>query len=78
MRFYRLPIPKHYYRACTNALPAVIRALDHLIEDTNKLFDQSNYRICRLTLGKCKDVQHYGVEVVDCLVKDENRMELQG
>lgn len=56
----------------------MIRALDHLIEDTNKLFDQSNYRICRLTLGKCKDVQHYGVEVVDCLVKDENRMELQG
>src|SRR6185437_14625184 len=30
------------------AIPAVIRALDRLVEDTNKLFDHPTYRICRL------------------------------
>jgi hypothetical protein len=59
------------------AVPAVIRALEHLMQDTNRLFDHSTYRICRLTLVEMQDVQAYGVEAVRCLVSEEQRAELQ-
>jgi len=38
------------------AVPALLRALEHVIEDTNKLFDHPTYRICRLTLVELQDV----------------------
>jgi hypothetical protein len=55
------------------ALPAVIRALEHLIGDTNKLFDHPTYRIGRLTLLELQDAQQYGAEAIGCLVKDTDR-----
>jgi hypothetical protein len=59
------------------AVPAVLRALEHVIEDTNKLFDHPTYRICRLTLVELQDVQRYGTEAVGCLVKEGTRADLQ-
>ena len=44
----------------TYAVPAVTRALERLIADTNKLFDHPTYRICRLTLVEMQDVMQYG------------------
>jgi hypothetical protein len=58
------------------ALPALIRALENVIVDTNRLFDHPTYRICRLTLVEMQDVQQYGTEAVGCLVKAETRAEL--
>ena len=60
-----------------NALPAVIRALEHLLADTNTLFDHPTYRICRFTLLELKDAQEYGTEAVRCLIKDEDRAGLR-
>ena len=59
-----------------HALPAVIRALENLIADTNKLFDHPTFRICRLTLVEMQDVLHYGNEAVRCLVSADGRKEL--
>jgi hypothetical protein len=59
------------------ALPAVIRGLEHVISETNKLFDHPTYRICRLTLVEMQDVQQYGTQAVRCLVNPEKRAELQ-
>jgi hypothetical protein len=56
-----------------SAVPAVIRALEHLIADTNRLFDHPTYRICRFTLLELQEVQEYGAEALSCLVKDEDR-----
>ena len=61
-----------------NALPAVIRALEHLIADTNRLFDHPTYRICRFALLELQDAQSYGTEAICCLIKDEDRVDLQG
>ena len=61
-----------------HALPAVIRALEHVLAETNKLFDHPTYRICRLTLVEMQDVQQYGTETARCLVKEEERAALQG
>lgn len=58
------------------ALPAVIRALEHLIADTNKLFDHPTYRICRFTLLEMQDAQQYGNEAIRCLVKTGDRVAL--
>jgi hypothetical protein len=60
-----------------HALPAVIRGLQHLMADTNKLFDHPTWRICRLMLVEFEDVQRYGTESVACLVTPEARAELQ-
>ncbi len=59
------------------AVPAVIRALEHLIADTNRLFDHPTYRICRFTLFELQEAQEYGTEAVRCLVKDEDRAALR-
>lgn len=59
------------------AVPAIVRALEHLIADTNRLFDHPTYRVCRLTLVEMQDVQQYGVEAVRCLVAEKNRAELK-
>ncbi len=55
------------------AVPALIRALENLIADTNKLFDHPTYRICRFTLLEMQDVQQYGTEALACLVTEEAR-----
>jgi hypothetical protein len=59
------------------AMPSLIRALENLVVDTNRLFDHPTYRICRLTLVEMQDVQQYGAEALACLVKEETRAELQ-
>jgi hypothetical protein len=59
-----------------SAVPAVIRALENLIVDTNRLFDHPTYRICRFTLLEMKDIQVYGAEAVKCLVKEDDRSAL--
>jgi hypothetical protein len=59
-----------------HAVPAAIRALEHVIADTNKLFDHPTYRMCRLTLVEMQDVQIYGAEAVRCLVDEQTRTEL--
>jgi hypothetical protein len=59
-----------------HAVPALIRALENLIIDTNKLFDHPTFRICRLTLVEMQDLQQYGSEAVRCVVSPENRKEL--
>ena len=59
------------------AIPALIRALENLIADTNKLFDHPTFRICRLTLVEIQDVQRYGSEAVRCLVNSDNQKELR-
>jgi len=60
-----------------HAVPAMIRALEHLIADTNRLFDHPTYRICRLTLLEMQDVLEYGNEALRCLVKDTDRSALR-
>jgi hypothetical protein len=58
-------------------VPAVIRALEHAIANTNRLFDHPSYRVCRLTLVEMQDVQQYGTEAVRCLVNQKARTELK-
>ncbi len=55
------------------AVPAIVRALENLIADTNRLFDHPTYRISRFTLIEMQDVQQYGAEAVRCLVDTEGR-----
>ncbi len=58
------------------AIPALSAALEHLIADTNKLFDHPTFRICRLTLVEVQDIQAYGKQAVDCLVEPATRQNL--
>jgi hypothetical protein len=58
------------------AFPALIRALEHLMADTNKMFDHPSYRICRFTLLELQDAEQYGTEAIGCLVTDADRAEL--
>ncbi len=60
------------------AVPVIIRALDRLISETNKLFDHPTYRICRLTRLEMQDVQQYGEHAVRCLVNQQKRESLSG
>lgn len=59
------------------AVPAVVRALEHLLTDTNKLFDHPTYRLARFALLEMQEVQEYGAQAVSCLVKKEARAALQ-
>lgn len=56
-----------------HALPAVIRAIEHLIIDINRLFDHPTYRICRFTLLELQEAQRYGADTIRFLVKDADR-----
>ncbi len=62
-------IPSLLLGVYERAIPAVTRALQQLIADTNKLFDHPTYRVCRLTLLEMQDVETYGHEAVRCLVQ---------
>jgi hypothetical protein len=59
------------------AIPALVRGLENLIADTNKLFDHPSYRICRLTLLELQEVQTYGAEAIACMVKDSSHEEMR-
>ncbi len=58
------------------AVPAVIRALERLILDTNKLFDHPTWRVSRLALVEMQDVRQYGQQAVECLVDEPTRASL--
>ena len=58
------------------AIPAVVRALEQFLSDTNRLFDHPSYRVCRFTLLEMREVQEYGEKAVQCLVNDEQRAAL--
>ncbi|MGC2546371.1 MAG: hypothetical protein WA426_11040 [Silvibacterium sp.] len=53
------------------SIPAVTRALERLIADTNKLFDHPTYRVCRLTLVELQDVLQFGEHAVESLVEED-------
>ncbi len=55
------------------AIPAVVRALEGLLADTNKLFDHPTYRVARFALVEMQDVDVYGKEAVRCLVSAADR-----
>lgn len=57
-------------------VPAVTRALNRIISDTNRLFDHPTYRICRLALLEFTDVEVYGHEAVRLLAdKDSSSLD---
>jgi hypothetical protein len=58
------------------AIPAIVRALERLIADTNKLFEHPTYRACRLTLVEMQDVFQYGEQAVKCLVYGDAKASL--
>jgi hypothetical protein len=60
------------------ALPTVIRALGHLIADTNRLFDHPTHRVARFALLELKEAQEYGAQAVHCLVEEADRSALAG
>jgi hypothetical protein len=55
------------------AVPAVTRALERLIRDTNRLFDHPTYRISRFALLEFKDVEEYGAEALRSVVSKADR-----
>lgn len=59
------------------ALPAVVRALEHLMADTNAMFDHPTYRIARFTLVEMREIQQYGTQALNCLVTDADREHLR-
>lgn len=58
------------------AVPAVIRALERFIADTNKLFDHPTYRICRFALLEMQDIRQYGDHAIASLVGNDKRESL--
>jgi hypothetical protein len=58
------------------AVPAVVRALERLIADTNRLFDHPTYRICRFALLEMQEISEYGNHAVECLIDDQRRESL--
>ncbi|HEX4229984.1 MAG TPA: hypothetical protein VHZ07_15025 [Bryobacteraceae bacterium] len=58
------------------ALPAVIRALQRLMDDTNTLFDHPTYRIARFALVEAQEMLEYGQRAIACLDDAEQRKSL--
>ena len=59
------------------AVPAVVRAMKGVVQDTNRLFDFPTWRICRLAMVEFEDVLQYGAAAVSCLINEEQRTEVQ-
>lgn len=59
------------------AVPAIVGGLEHLLSETNRLFDHPTYRACRFCLVEMQDLEQYGNEAVRCLVSNDKRAELQ-
>jgi len=55
------------------ALPALQRALENHLRDTNRLVDAPSVRICRFALLEVEDMIEYGKKVIDCLVHNRSR-----
>jgi hypothetical protein len=58
------------------AVPAVVRVVERLIADTNKLFDHATYRICRFALLEMQDMREYGNHAIECLIDKARRESL--
>jgi len=59
------------------AVPALVRALERFIADTNKLFDHPTWRVCRLTLVEMHDVLEYGEAAVKALIDEKTKAGLR-
>jgi hypothetical protein len=66
-------IPSLVLGLYAHAIPAVVRGLERLIADTNKVFDHPTYRVCRFTLLELKDVLQYGEQAVESLVEEKTK-----
>ena len=68
------------YGLYAHAVPALVRALEHVLADTNRLFDHPTFRICRLTLAEIADISEYGTAAVRQLIDTAtmNRLESWG
>jgi hypothetical protein len=58
-------------------IPAFVRALEKHIEDNNKLFDHPTYRVCRIALEDMKEIDEYGQKVLNALIDDSLKAQLQ-
>jgi hypothetical protein len=58
------------YQKC---VPAVVRAIENLMDDTNRLFDHPTWRLCRLALVEMREVAEYGSQALDCLVNQDTQ-----
>jgi hypothetical protein len=58
------------------AVPAVLRAIEQLLADTNRLFDYPTHRFCRFALLEIEEARQYGEQTLRCLVKDADRTTL--
>jgi hypothetical protein len=58
------------------AIPSLVRALERLTDETNRLFDHPTWRICRMALIEMRDVLEYGQQAVTCLVSEKERSAL--
>lgn len=56
--------------------PAIQRAIEKLMGETNKLFDHPTYRLCRHALLEIGEVNAYGAEALDALVSENERRSL--
>lgn len=60
-----------------HAVPALTRALEHLIAETNRLFDHPTHRLCRFALLEMEDIQQYGEQAIACLIDKDKRRDLE-
>lgn len=60
------------------AVPAIVRALERVLAQTNKLFDHPTYRVCRFALLEMQDILQYGEQALACLVDKSTRSSLDG
>lgn len=50
------------------AIPAVVRALQRHLQDTNLLVDHPSVRLCRFALLELEDIADYGERAITCMV----------
>jgi hypothetical protein len=60
-----------------HAVPAVQRALEHHLLDTNRLVDAPSVRICRFALLELADMAAFGKQCIEALVEHPTRLALQ-
>jgi hypothetical protein len=59
------------------ALPALDRALERHLRDTNPLADAPSVRVCRFACIEVADMIHFGDQSIACLVDSTNRKAMQ-
>ena len=60
------------------AVPALRRAIERHLGETNKLVDHPSVRICRFALLEVREMENFGASCIAQLVPTENRTALQG